>query len=399
MLEYFRKRMAERGEAVIVYLGGSITEGQGVEDKRLCWQGLLQSELEETYPECVFSAYNAGIGGTDSRFGAFRMERDVLCRRPDLLLIEFAVNDYGRPTWDIRESLEGILIRLWREIPECDVVFVLTATGKMAEENQDRLPESVRIHMEVAGQYGIPWVNVGRKLFSEVKEGTALEELLPDGVHPNRKGYRIYFEGVWKFLRDGLEGRNLGEGQAEEQSSRAGIIRKGGKQPGESLGETGSTQEENTGKEGKHTGERPGKELRMEIRKKEGKYAACGMIPASRARLQGFVTEHIAMCGRYGSYVSSNRPGDFLEFVFQGDKVGLFYMISCDGGRMEWSLDGGSFKEISAWDAYARSFDRGSARILAENLEPGEHRLCIRVAAGRDAESKGNFVRISDFLV
>ena len=137
----------------------------------------------------------------------------------------------------------------------------------------------------------------------------------------------------------------------------------------------------------------------MEIRKKEGKYAACGMIPASRARLQGFVTEHIAMCGRYGSYVSSNRPGDFLEFVFQGDKVGLFYMISCDGGRMEWSLDGGSFEEISAWDAYARSFDRGSARILAENLEPGKHRLCIRVAAGRDAESKGNFVRISDFLV
>ena len=46
MLEYFRKRMEERGEAVIVYLGGSITEGQGVEDKRLCWQGLLQSELE-----------------------------------------------------------------------------------------------------------------------------------------------------------------------------------------------------------------------------------------------------------------------------------------------------------------------------------------------------------------
>ena len=137
MLEYFRKRMEERGEAVIVYLGGSITEGQGVEDKRLCWQGLLQSKLEETYPECVFSAYNAGIGGTDSRFGAFRMERDVLCRRPDLLLIEFAVNDYGRPTCDIRESLEGILIRLWREIPECDVVFVLTATGKMAEENQD----------------------------------------------------------------------------------------------------------------------------------------------------------------------------------------------------------------------------------------------------------------------
>lgn len=74
-------------------------------------------------------------------------------------------------------------------------------------------------------------------------------------------------------------------------------------------------------------------------------------------------------------------------------------MISCDGGRMKWSLDGGDFEELPAWDAYARSFDRGSARMLAEDLEAGEHRLCIRVAAGREEESRGNFIRISDFLV
>ena len=183
MLDYFRNRMGEGKEAVIVYLGGSITEGQGVEDKRLCWQGLVQSELERTYPECRFSAFNAGIGGTDSRFGAFRMEKDVLCRKPDLLFIEFAVNDYTRPSQEIRESLEGILSKLWKAAPRCDVVFVLTATGKMAEENPDCLPESVAVHMEVAGQYQIPWVNVGKRLFSRVAEGTALEELLPDGVH------------------------------------------------------------------------------------------------------------------------------------------------------------------------------------------------------------------------
>lgn len=378
MLENFRKRIAEQGEAVIVYLGGSITEGQGVEDKRLCWQGLLQSELEKAYPECVFSAFNAGIGGTDSRFGAFRMERDVLCRRPDLLFVEFAVNDYTRPAQEIRDSLEGILSRLWRSFPDCDVVFVLTATGKMRLENPDGLPESVRIHREVAERYRIPWVDVGRRLFSRVEEGTALEELLPDGVHPNRQGYRIYFEGVWDFLGNILEGREPGAGLEGAESFRREACREEGL--------LGDRLEEE-------------KKFRMEISRKEGRYTACTMVPASHARLQGFATEHIAMCGRYGSYVSSNRPGDFLEFTFRGDKIGLFYMISCDGGRMEWSLDGGDFEELPAWDAYARSFDRGSARMLAEDLEAGEHRLCIRVAAGREEESRGNFIRISDFLV
>ena len=175
MLDYFRNRMKEGKEAVIVYLGGSITEGQGVEDKRLCWQGLVQSELERTYPECRFSAFNAGIGGTDSRFGAFRMEKDVLCRRPDLLFIEFAVNDYTRPSQEIRESLEGILSKLWKAAPRCDVVFVLTATGKMMGENPDCLPESVAVHMEVAGQYRIPWVNVGKRLFSKNSGGPGEE--------------------------------------------------------------------------------------------------------------------------------------------------------------------------------------------------------------------------------
>ncbi len=381
MLEHFRKCVEVQKEAEIVYLGGSITEGQGVEDKRLCWQGLLQSELERAWPHCVFKARNAGIGGTDSRFGAFRMERDVLGARPDLLFVEFAVNDYTRPADEIRESLEAILWKLWRRVPECDVVFVLTATGKMMEENTGRVPESVQVHREVARQFGLPWVNVGSGLFGKMQlQGLTLKDVLPDGVHPNRAGYRIYFEEVWEFLQ-----KVLSEGKGKTDPAR---------EPENSLEEY---REEYFGGRMEKVrayilGNRPGSVG-------ENRYTDCQMVPAAQAALQGFVTEHIAMCGRYGSYVSSCRPGDGLEFVFQGDKIGLFYMISCDGGIMEWSLDGGAYEALPAWDAYARSFDRGSARMLAQDLEPGEHRLRIRVAQGRTEGSEGNFVRIGDFLV
>lgn len=378
MLEHFRRCVEESREARIVYLGGSITEGQGVEDKRLCWQGLLQSELEKACPQCDFYARNAGIGGTDSRFGAFRMERDVLDFRPDLLFVEFAVNDYNRPAEEIRESLDAILFKLWKCFPECDVLFVLTGTRKMAEENRGGLPESVRIHMEVADRYGLPWVDVGERLFSIVSQrGINLESLLPDGVHPNRVGYRIYFENVWEFLSAVLVGKC--QKQASEETARSKVRTR----EADGSGQLGAKERRKMRAEGVQ----------------ENRYTACRMVPAAMAGLQGFYTEHIAMCGRYGSYVSSCRPGDLLEFVFRGDKVGLFYMISCDGGIMEWSLDSAAFQELSAWDAYARSFDRGSARMLAENLEPGEHRLCIRVASGRAEESKGNFIRISDFLI
>ncbi len=381
MLGHFR-RCGEEGQAArIVYLGGSITEGQGVDDKRLCWQGLLQGELERSYPRCLFQARNAGIGGTDSRFGAFRMERDVLEARPDLLFVEFAVNDYTRPAEEIRESLEAILYKLWRKVPECDVVFVLTVTGKMMEESAGREPESVQVHRQVAGQFGLPWVNVGSRLWEKMQtQGLALQDALPDGVHPNRAGYRIYFEGVWEFLQKALSGGEEKGDPARGPKKDLGAYREG---------YIGGHREEDPA-------EVPGNCLRDV---QENRYTACRMVPASQALLQGFVTEHIAMCGRFGSYVSSHRPGDSLEYIFQGDKIGLFYMISCDGGIMEWSLDGGAYEALPAWDTYARTFDRGSARMLAQDLEPGEHRLRIRVARERMEESQGYFVRIGDFLI
>ena len=372
MLEHFKQCVFEKKEASVVYLGGSITEGQGVDDKRLCWQGLLQSFMDREWDGCRFRAVNAGIGGTDSRFGAFRMERDVLVHRPDLLFVEFAVNDYTREPGEIRQSLEAILYKLWKEFPLADVVFVLTTTMKMAEEanygrtdvyadGQDepavgKLPESVQIHMQVAREYKIPCVNVGKALLEELAVRRLQPEmLLPDLVHPSRDGYEVYYECLKDFL-----GKAMREEKKEETSS-----------------------------------------LRSALNEKisENPYASCRMVPAQNAELHGFWKEHIAMCGRFGSYVSSASAGSSLEFTFMGDKIGLFYTVACDSGDMEWSLDHGEWNFLSSWDAYALKFDRGSARMLAEGLENSEHVLRIRVKDSRAEGSLGNFIRISDFLV
>lgn len=351
MLEHFKCCVFEKKEASVVYLGGSITEGQGVADKRLCWQGLLQTFLDREWKECRFSAVNAGIGGTDSGFGAFRMERDVLPHRPDLLFVEFAVNDYTRDPGDIRDSLEGILYKLWKECPQADVLFVLTTTMKMAEENyrEGRLPESVRVHMETAERFGIPCVNVGTALLAALEDrGTQPRVLLPDLVHPSREGYQVYYERLKGFLKEAMTS---------------------------------------------------GPSCRHRKSVAENPYTSCRMVPAANADLHGFVHENIAMCGRFGSYVSSCTPGSWLEFAFEGDKIGIFYVIACDSGDMEWSLDGGEWQYLPSWDAYALKFDRGSARMLAQALERKGHILKIRVKDSRAETSMGNFIRIGDFLV
>lgn len=100
---------------VVVYLGGSITVGaitaptsgthagggsydySTYDPEKASWRALtfawLCSRFEITPGQ--FRAVNAAIGGTPSELGAYRLEQDVLSEHPDLVFVEFAVNDNG----------------------------------------------------------------------------------------------------------------------------------------------------------------------------------------------------------------------------------------------------------------------------------------------------------------
>ena len=71
----------------VAYLGGSITASPG-------WRDSTCDLLKKRFPETTFDFVNAGVGGTNSTFGAFRLKDEVFGRGPvDLLFLEFAVND------------------------------------------------------------------------------------------------------------------------------------------------------------------------------------------------------------------------------------------------------------------------------------------------------------------
>ena len=53
------------------------------------------AHFKKAYPQATFTEINAAIGGTGSDLGVFRVQQDVLSKGPDLLFVEFAVNDGG----------------------------------------------------------------------------------------------------------------------------------------------------------------------------------------------------------------------------------------------------------------------------------------------------------------
>ena len=85
---------ARKGEDVnIVYIGGSITEGDGLET---CYANRSYLYFKETFGKGKgdnVHYFNSGISGTPSTLGSLRFENDVLNHEPDIVFIEFAVND------------------------------------------------------------------------------------------------------------------------------------------------------------------------------------------------------------------------------------------------------------------------------------------------------------------
>ena len=82
---------ATNGTLSLAFLGGSIT------GKPDCWRAQTLNLFRRLYPDVHWTEVNAAIGGTGSVFGACRVYQDVISYKPDLIFIEFAVNDpaYG----------------------------------------------------------------------------------------------------------------------------------------------------------------------------------------------------------------------------------------------------------------------------------------------------------------
>ncbi|MCB1086284.1 MAG: SGNH/GDSL hydrolase family protein, partial [Verrucomicrobiae bacterium] len=204
-------------EIRVAYLGGSITAAPGWRVKSLTW-------LQERFPKQKLVEINAAIGGTGSDLGVFRNEQDVLRHQPDLLFVEFAVNDGGASPERIHQAMEGIVRQTWTANPETDIIFVYTLSQPfLADLQAGKFSRSASAMEELADHYGIPSIHFGLEVAAREKTGTLIfkgekpaegAEAKPDprapmvfstdGVHPLvETGHQLYLEAIarsWEKL-------------------------------------------------------------------------------------------------------------------------------------------------------------------------------------------------------
>lgn len=203
---YRLKKVIEKlraGENVyIACLGGSVTEGAGPKDAsgkelwKLGYAYQFNEKIRQVYTtnkgaNVFFDG--AGLSGTPSPLGLIRYENDVVDQlggEPDLLVIEFAVNDGGECT--NQRAFEQLIRNALSKNQEAAVIALYSAATYGNTQLQMK---------PVADHYGIPSVSVmdivkyaiGRSYFT--KEG-----FYTDIVHPTKEGHEIMADCLMNVL-------------------------------------------------------------------------------------------------------------------------------------------------------------------------------------------------------
>ncbi|MCL2051938.1 MAG: SGNH/GDSL hydrolase family protein [Lachnospiraceae bacterium] len=202
---------AKLGEEItIAYIGGSITQGAGAKPiNNRCYAKLSCEAFKKRFAKDTDKVHfvKAGIGGTPSQLGIARYKRDILApenQAPDIVIIEFAVNDYSDETNGV--CYESLCLMAY-EGAGSPAVILLFSVFANDENLEDRLAK-------VGYHYDFPMVSAKQAVLPEYAKNRFLSEndlsdsvltrrhYFHDILHPSNTGHQIMADSLdylWKI--------------------------------------------------------------------------------------------------------------------------------------------------------------------------------------------------------
>lgn len=161
---------------------------------------LLHQGLKERFPFAVLNVIVTAIGGEASDAGAARFERDVLSLHPDVVTIDYALNDRrlglekARAAWAAmieQAATRGVKVILLTPTPD---------QGAKLDDPNDPLNRHAEQIRRLAAQYQVGLVD-SLALFKEyLKKNGKLEDVMAQVNHPNRRGHDLVAAELLKWF-------------------------------------------------------------------------------------------------------------------------------------------------------------------------------------------------------
>lgn len=335
------------GEAVTYgAIGGSITQGAAASEPKYRYVDLLAARLSNKYNNEV-KVVNAGIGASNSLFGVFRCRKDLLSYRPDLITVEYAVNDISNP--DISASYEALVRKCLELSPSAAVVLIFTM--RLDGENKQHLQIPIGKH------YQVPMLSYRDAVYPLVINGELeWRDISPDMVHPNDYGQNMIAEMLERLITQ------CDKSPADNQVSIPGYLEPDAK-----------------------------------------KYENPAILDATQMNVvsQSGWTQGPHKAGYTGW--QSSAPGATMEIKFSGTFAAIgSQQYSGDFGRIYLTLDDNQPIVIEGYFTKMKNNEWAGGHtvitILDDNLPPGEHTIKLTLLEEKHPDSNGHMFDIGYLL-
>jgi acyl-CoA thioesterase I len=187
----------------LVFHGHSVPTGymaSGVTDRLNSYPFFTLKLVNDHYPYSVVNIITTSIGGEQSEQGAKRFKAEVLVYKPDVILIDYALNDRSiglersKVSWEqmIKEALEY-----------GTKVILLTPTPDLKEDitsdNAELAKHSQQIRA-LAKKYKVGLVD-SYSLFKSLAQKEPLTPFMAQNNHINKKGHQFVADVIFEYFK------------------------------------------------------------------------------------------------------------------------------------------------------------------------------------------------------
>lgn len=313
-------------ELSIAFLGGSVTAGMGDSPAGTGgWRGRTMMQLKLTY-NCIFKQINAVEGGNGSQFGTYFTQPFVASKNPDLVFIEYAVNNAYDGNTDAQvlwTHYESMIHTIRTANPYADIVLVYVSD----QNNSARtiIPELEKI----ADKYQLPSVNLYEAVQYKIDRNEyPWSKYYSDAVHPGPEGYKVMTEAILGLIENAMQTPSA----TYEMMKTA--------------------------------------EPKVAIKKQANAILTSQLdtVPQGWEKLT-------SSSSKYGGSIETTEAGKAITVTFTGTDFGVLVTFAEDAGVLEYSVDGGIYEELDCYLNYSNP----KARMLLENGQNSKHTIILRL--------------------
>ena len=157
--------------------------------------------IKEQYPFAVVNIINTSIGGENSVRGAQRFETEVLNHEPDVLFLDYALNDTGvgleksYGAWNnmigktLNKKIQIILLT-----PSPDQRISIMETNNVLEQHKNQI-------RQLAKENGVGLVDSYALFKEKVVAGDSISKYMSQVNHPNAEGHGIIADEIYKYFQ------------------------------------------------------------------------------------------------------------------------------------------------------------------------------------------------------